>query len=332
MTDTAARLLRLLGLLQARPVWSGAALAGRLEVTERSVRRDIERLRTLGYPVESAHGRGGGYRLASGGAMPPLVFDDASAVAVAVGLRLAAGTGIDGLGEDSLRALAVLDQVMPTRLRPVVDALSGSTSVLPRGHETVSPQVLLGLARAVRGRVRVRFDYADRTGAPSTRDVEPYHVVSLHQRWYLMAYDTDRDDWRTFRLDRVDTSSLHVTTFVYPPRPAPEPAAYVRRSVMGTDDEPAARVLIHAPAARVREHIAAGAGTVEDRGDGTCVLSTSARDPEWLAFRLALIPVPVEVIGPESLRDSMRALAGRLSRAADGVKAPGQNPESSDIV
>jgi len=319
MTDTAARLLRLLGLLQARPVWSGAELAVRLEVTERSVRRDVDRLRTLGYLVESTHGRGGGYRLTSGGAMPPLVFDDASAVAVAVGLRLAAGTGIDGLGEDSLRALTVLDQVMPKRLRPVVDALSGSTSVLPRGQETVSPQVLLGLARAARGRMRVRFDYADRTGARSRRDVEPYHVVSLNQRWYLMAHDTDRDDWRTFRLDRVEPESLHVTTFGFPARTAPEPTAYIRQSVMGTDDELTARVRIHSPAGRVRERIPTGAGRVEDRGDGTCVLVTSARDPEWLAFRLASFRVPVEVIEPASLRETMRGLADRLNAAAGGA-------------
>lgn len=318
MNDTAARLLRLLGLLQARPVWSGAELAGRLEVTQRSVRRDVERLRTLGYLVESEHGRGGGYRLASGGAMPPLVFDDASAVAVAVGLRLAAGTGIDGLGEDSLRALAVLDQVMPTRLRPVIDALSGSTSVLPRGRETVSPQVLLGLARAARGRVRVRFEYADRTGTRSMRDVEPYHVVSLNQRWYLMAHDTDRDDWRTFRLDRVAKESLHVTTFGFPPRTAPEPAAYIRRSVMGTDDEPTARIRIHSPAAQVRDRVPAGAGSVEDRGDGTCVLVTSARDPEWLGFRLASFRMPVEVLGPPSLRRALRGIAQRLDQAAGG--------------
>ncbi len=321
MTDTAARLLRLLGLLQARPLWSGAALAARLEVTDRSVRRDIERLRTLGYPVESTQGHGGGYRLSPGAAMPPLVFDDASAVAVAVGLRLAAGTGIDGLGEDSLRALTVLDQVLPKRLRPVVDALSGSTSVLPRGRETVSPQVLLGLARAARGRVRVRFEYADRTGARSARDVEPYHVVSLHQRWYLMAHDTDRDDWRTFRLDRVDAASLHVTTFGFTPREAPDPTAYIQRSVMGTDDDLTARVRIHLPAERVRERVPAGAGIVDEDGDGACVLTTSAREPEWLAFRLAGFHAPFEVLEPETLRSALRVMADRLAAATGPASA-----------
>ncbi|QDQ97574.1 helix-turn-helix transcriptional regulator [Tomitella fengzijianii] len=316
MSDTAARLLRLLGLLQARPYWSGAELARRLEVTDRSVRRDIDRLRGLGYPVESAHGRGGGYRLASGSAMPPLVFDDASAVAVAVGLRLAAGTGIEGLGEDSLRALTVLDQVMPARLRPVVSALAGSTSALPRGPETVRPEVLLGLARGARTKVRVRFSYQDRTGAASERDVEPYHVVSMHQRWYLMAYDLARDDWRTFRLDRVTADSLYTTTFTFAPRPAPDPGAYIRQSVLGGRDEVRARVRVGLSADAVRRVVPQHAATVEDEAPGQSVLTTSTGDLAWLAFQLSTFEAPVEVLEPESLRATMRTMAARLRAAA----------------
>ncbi|GAA4815480.1 helix-turn-helix transcriptional regulator [Tomitella cavernea] len=316
MTDTAARLLRLLGLLQARPYWSGAELARRLEVTDRTVRRDIDRLRGLGYPVESAHGRGGGYRLASGSAMPPLVFDDASAVAVAVGLRLAAGTGIDGLGEDSLRALTVFDQVMPARLRPVVSALSGSTSVLPRGPETVRPEVLLGFARGARAKVRMRFAYQDRTGAETERDVEPCHVVSLHQRWYLMAFDTGRGDWRTFRLDRVSADSLYTTTFGFTPRPVPDPDEYIRKSVTGGGDEVVARVRVGLPGGAVRRVVPSHAGTVDDDGPQRCLLTTHTRDLPWLAFQLSAFAAPVEVLEPESLRETMRTMAARLSAAA----------------
>lgn len=322
MADTAARLLRLLGLLQARPDWSGAELAARLEITDRSVRRDIERLRSLGYPVESTHGHGGGYRLASGRSLPPLVFDDASAVAVAVALRMAAGTGIDGLGEDALRAMAVLDQVMPAHLREVVAALSGTTSVLPRGRDRVSADVLLGLAQAARRHVRVRFGYSDKTGAASERSAEPYHVVSLNQRWYLMAFDLDRDDWRTFRLDRLVDGTLHQTTFTFRPREAPDPAEYVRQSVFGgADSAKSARIRIHMPAEQLRHMISEGAGTITADGGFCSILTTRSDDLEWIAFRLTSFTVPVEVLEPDELRATMTRMADRLAAAA-GTQLP----------
>lgn len=317
MTDTAGRLLTMLGLLQSGRSRSGRELAHRLSVTDRCVRRDIERLRALGYPIESANGREGGYRLTSGRTLPPLVFDDASAVAVAVALRIAAGTGVDGLGEHALRALAVIDQVLPKHLRADVTALTASTSALPRGSETVDPAVLLELARAVHREVRVRFAYRDKSGAATDRDVEPRHVVSMHGRWYLMAYDLRRDDWRTFRLDRVEEPSLHVTTFASQPRHAPDPAEYIRASIHRTDTPRDARIRVGMPASELRPRIPDYAGTVAADGPCRCVLTARAEDPEWLAFHLARLDVPIAVLEPESLRAVMLRMARKLERAAE---------------
>lgn len=205
MLETSARLLRLLSLLQAHRDWSGADLADRLGVTPRTVRRDVDRLRELGYPVNASPGTGGGYQLGAGAELPPLLLDDDEAVAVAVGLRTAAGQGIEGIGETSVRALAKLEQVLPNRLRRRVSALNAFTVPMLRGSgpSAVDPAVLTELANACRDCERLRFEYLDHGGSPTRRTVEPHRLVCTEHRWYLVAWDVDRDDWRTFRVDRI---------------------------------------------------------------------------------------------------------------------------------
>jgi len=212
MLETSARLLRLLSLLQSRRDWPGAELAERLGVTTRTVRRDVDRLRDLGYPVESATGTAGGYRLGVGAALPPLLLDDDEAVAVAVGLRAAATGTVTGIEETSLRALAKLEQVLPSRLRHRVGAMQSAILPLTGPGPTVDPDLLTAACQAHEG---VRFGYQQ-----NTRRVEPYRLVHTGRRWYLLAFDLDRDDWRTFRVDRIDSAPLPGPRFT----PRPEPA------------------------------------------------------------------------------------------------------------
>ena len=228
MTQT-SRVLRLIGLLQSRPTWTGPELADRLGVTTRTVRRDVDRLRALGYPVRAGQGVGGGYQLGSGAALPPLLLDDEEAVAVAVSLRLAAGGTVAGLGEPAMRTLGKLDQVLPARLRASVEAVSEATVTLGRRDQLVEGAVVALLARAARGCREVRFDYAAASGEQSSRRAEPYRLVATTSRWYLLAWDLDRADWRSFRLDRM--SEVRETTFGFRPREAPDAAEHIRESL-----------------------------------------------------------------------------------------------------
>lgn len=233
MLETSARLLRLLSLLQAHREWSGAALADRLGVTPRTVRRDVDRLRELGYPVNASPGTGGGYQLGVGAELPPLLLDDDEAVAVAVGLRTAAGQGIEGIGETSVRALTKLEQVLPHRLRRRVGALNAFTVPMLRGPQpsAVDPAVLTDLAAACRDSERLRFEYRDHGGSSTRRTVEPHRLVCTERRWYLVAWDVDRDDWRTFRADRVTPKPPHGPRFTPRQPPADDLAAYVSKGV-----------------------------------------------------------------------------------------------------
>ncbi|MEE1739078.1 transcriptional regulator [Streptomyces sp. BE147] len=220
MTDTSARLLNLLSLLQTPREWPGSELAERLDVSARTIRRDIDRLRELGYPVEASRGSVGGYRLVAGAAMPPLLLDDEEAVAIAVGLRAGAGHAIEGVDEASVRALAKLEQVLPARLRHRVSALQHATVPLTRGDGSlIDPQTLTTLASAATGQERLRFTYRKGDGTETKRQVEPYRLVSTGRRWYLVAYDLQREDWRTFRVDRVSEPFATGARFV--PRPLP---------------------------------------------------------------------------------------------------------------
>ena len=203
MSETSSRLLTLLSLLQARRDWAGGELADRLEVSRRTIRRDVERLRKLGYPIESLAGPAGGYRLEAGTAMPPLLLDDEEAVAIAVGLRTAAGASVAGIEDASLRALVKLEQVLPSRLRPRLRALQGAETMFRTGGPMVDPQCLTVVGSACRESERIRFAYRDREGNESRRDVDPHTLVSTGRRWYLVAWDHGREDWRTFRVDRI---------------------------------------------------------------------------------------------------------------------------------
>src|SRR5262245_51871283 len=255
MLETSARLLRLLSLLQGRRDWTSAELATRLGVTTRTIRNDVDRLRGLGYPVDARPGVTGGYRLGTGGALPPLLLDDEEAVAVAVGLRTAASGSIAGIEETSVRALTKLQQVLPARLRHRVTAFQAALSV-PSPGPRVDPDVLTVIAGACRDHERLRFDYRSQSGEASRRSVEPYRLVNDRRRWYLVAWDTERDDWRTFRVDRVEPRTPTGPRFT--PRALPpdeEIAARVARGVGEATWRYRARVIVHAPAAHVRDRL-----------------------------------------------------------------------------
>ncbi|MET8156286.1 YafY family protein [Sphaerisporangium sp. NPDC005289] len=312
---TTERVLRLLGLLQRRPSWTASELAAELEVTDRSVRRDVERLRALGYPVHATAGVGGGYRLGAGTRLPPLLLDDEEAIATAVCLRLESGGTVAGAGEAALRALAKLDQVMPPRLRAEVRAVYGATATMAVPEVAIDAELLVTLARACRDAVRVRFGYTGRDGGERERTVEPVRMVSTGRRWYLMAWDVDRDDWRTFRLDRM--REVAATTWRFRPREHPDPVAYVQRSVTGAPYRYVARVRVHAMPDQVRRLVPPQVGRVEDDRDGWCLLVTGGDDLDRLALHVAWLGFEVEVLEPVELREAAAALARRLTAMAE---------------
>ncbi|MEU0073636.1 YafY family protein [Streptomyces sp. NPDC006332] len=326
-TDTPARLLQLLSLLQTPREWPGGELSERLGVSRRTVRRDIDRLRELGYPVQATKGADGGYRLVAGTAMPPLVLDDEEAVAIAVGLRAGAGHALEGVDEASVRALAKLEQVLPSRLRHRVATLQAATTPLTSGDgASIAPETLTVMASTVAGRERLRFAYRARDGADSRRVVEPYRLVSTGRRWYLVAYDLERDDWRTFRVDRV--SSPFATGARFTPRELPTGSAaeYLRQSVYQRQEMYAFTVTFDAPAEAVAARLPGWLGAVPEVIDPKrCRLRASAREPvEWLAVRLAMLGFDFTVQEPEELVRCVGELGGRLVRAGGtGRTEPG---------
>lgn len=313
MGETTQRVLRLLDLLQSRSVWTGPELAARLGVTTRSIRRDVERLRELGYPVEATQGVGGGYRLGAGRALPPLLLSDDEAVAVAVSLRLAAGGTVAGASEAALRALAKLDQVLPARLRSEVAAIQAATDTLGAPREEIDGEVLLTLAKGCRDLVRVRFGYTARGGAVTERTVEPVRLVATGRRWYLMAFDLERDDWRTFRLDRM--TGVTATTWRFRRREHPDPVAFVGRSV-ASPYPVTARVRVLASYDDVTARVSATSAHVTDLGDGSCLLEAGGDHLDSIAFHLAWLGLELEVQDPPELREAFARLAGRAGRAA----------------
>lgn len=315
MSDTTARVLQLLGLLQSRPVWTGPELASRLGVTTRSVRRDVDRLRELGYPVHASHGIGGGYQLGAGKALPPLLLDSEEAVAVAVCLRLAAGGTVAGVGEAALRTMTKLDQVLPAALRAEVSAVQDATVTLDFRPIEVDPDILLVLARAIRESVQARFSYVARDGAATERRIEPYRMVATGRRWYLMAYDLDRDDWRSFRLDRI--GEARTSTFTFTPREAPDPEEYIRRS-MGSAWPVSASVLLKASLAQVREQVGSYAD-VEAVDEHTTRMTAGSQRMEEIAWWLLRMPFELEVEQPAELRDAFEQLSRRAASFADGT-------------
>ncbi|MDT0609192.1 helix-turn-helix transcriptional regulator [Streptomyces lancefieldiae] len=330
MQKTSARLLSLLSLLQARRDWPGALLAERLAISPRTLRRDIDRLRELGYPVVAFKGPDGGYRLDAGTQLPPLLFDDEQAVALAVALRTATTTGA-GIEDGAARALTTLRQVMPTRLRHRIDALQ-VTAVersAPRPQSQADSGVLMALSAAVHAREVLRFDYASPRAAQAGDDaevpprrVQPHHLVTHGGRWYLVAWDLDRDDWRVFRADRITPRTPTGPRFTPRELPGEDVAAFVTGRFRGSGHSPdwpcLGEVVLRLPASAVLPH--APAGTVEELGPDRCRLTLGSWSWPALAAAVGVFDSDIEVIGPPALKDAFARLAHRYARAA-GQKA-----------
>jgi predicted DNA-binding transcriptional regulator YafY len=315
MANPSTRMLQLLSLLQTHRYWPGSELADRLEVSERTLRRDVERLRELGYPVDASRGVAGGYQLQAGKALPPLLLDDEEAVAIAIGLRTAAGAAVAGIAESSVRALTKLIQVLPPGLRRRVDALQAYTvptftSVGP----TVDAVALTVIAQACRDDERLTFTYTKRDGGESTRLIEPHRLVAMGRRWYLVAWDMDRHDWRTFRVDRL--ASVASTGARFRPRelPAQDAAAFVRRGLSSMPTRHQVVVTVRTPAANV-ERIVRHYATVEAVDDESCRLLMNVDTFEWPAMVLAVVGADFDVVEPAELRDYLRSAGERLVRA-----------------
>ncbi len=318
---TSARLLRLLSLLQTPRDWTGMELADRLEVSPRTIRNDIDRLRALGYPVRATRGSIGGYRLEAGATLPPLLLDDEEAVAVAIGLRTATGGAVTGIEETSLRALAKLEQVLPPRLRSRVNTLQTVTlHIRHRSGPTVDPAVLTELAGACRDHRGLRFDYADRRGEPTQRRVEPYRLVNWDQRWYLVAWDTDRGDWRTFRVDRIRPGRSIGPRFVPRALSDADVEGLMSRGARAISRRFQARITVHTSAADLAGRIGPWVGTVTAVDDTSCLLDTGADSLESLAAYLGLMGVDFSVDGQPELAAAIQALAGRYVRATVGAR------------
>ncbi|MBC6459660.1 helix-turn-helix transcriptional regulator [Actinomadura sp. HBU206391] len=317
MVETSARLLRLLALLQTPRDWTGTELAERLGVSGRTIRADVERLRSLGYPVPATRGSAGGYRLGAGASLPPLLLDDDEAVAVAVGLRTAAGGVIAGNAEASLRALAKLEQVMPSRLRHRVNTLQTYTVLVPSDQPgpTVDPEVLTTLAATCRAHKRLRFDYTTHAGDAVRREIEPYRLVTWGRRWYLLAFDLERADWRTFRVDRLTPRVPTGPRFTPRELPDDDVVGYVSSRVSAAAWRYRARVTVHAPAEVVADRISAAVGTVEAIDADTCVLHTGADTVETLAVYLGMLNADFHVTEPPELVAHLRTLAARYAAA-----------------
>src|SRR5262245_25640058 len=315
--STSSRLLRLLSLLQTPRDWTGAELASRLEVSPRTVRNDIERLRDLGYPVHATRGSIGGYRLEAGTSMPPLLLEDDEAVAVALAMRTATVGAVEGLEESSLRALAKLEQVLPPRLRRQVATVQSVTMQVRRGRPgpTVDPAMRSELARLARERFQVRFDYSDRKQAGSARRAEPYRLVNAGQRWYLVAWDLDRADWRTFRVDRMRPGISAGARFTARPLSDAEAEALVARGVPPEARQHQARVVVQAPASYLLERFGPWIGTVEPIGETSSVIHTGSDSAEHLAAWLGMLGEDFRVTEPPELVEQVRALATRYASA-----------------
>jgi predicted DNA-binding transcriptional regulator YafY len=313
VVETSARLLRLLSLLQARPEWTGAELADRLEVTPRTLRRDVAKLRSLGYPVYAEPGVAGGYRLGSGAALPPLLLDDDEAVAVALSLRTAASHSVSGAGEAGVRALAKLEQVLPARLRERASAIGQATVPLTGPAPTVDAEVLMTIASACRRCERLEFGYRSHEGQQTARRVEPHRLVQAGYRWYLVARDLDRGDWRTFRADRIEAPRSTGVRFVADD--PPDAAAFVARSVTTSPYRYQARILVHAPAAAVATLVPPSSGLLEPAGDGRCLLTIGSDSLDAMAFHTAMMGFDFTVLEPAELTVRLQDLARRLARA-----------------
>jgi predicted DNA-binding transcriptional regulator YafY len=313
--DTSARLLRLLALLQARRFWTGSDLAERLEVTERTVRRDVDRLRSLGYPVDGTAGVAGGYHLGAGARMPPLLLEDDEALAVTLGLGTAVTSAVSGIDDAALRALVKLEQVLPSRLRRRVTALKDAITPLERERPAVDAALLAEMASACRDHQQLQFRYTPVRSEPSERNVEPQGLVHSGGRWYLVAWDLARNDWRTFRVDRI-TDGVRVGARCLP-RHGPEGGIrdYVSRSLAVEPYPQKAAVMLAAPMQVIARTISPAAGMLEPVDECRCMLRTGGGSLESLAVWLLHIGVDFEVLEPPELVTHVRALYERIGRA-----------------
>ncbi len=317
MAATSARTLRLLSLLQHHRFWPGPELAGRLEVSARTLRRDVDRLRELGYPVESTRGIEGGYQLAAGATLPPLVLDNDEAIALVVGLHAAAHSGVADVAEPSLRALTKVVQMLPARLQRDAEALRSMTvSAQPSAAgAAVASDTLSVIAQACRDSVRLRFGYAARDGAASERTVEPYRLVTLGRRWYLVAYDMDRTEWRTFRADRMSAPDPSRNAFTPRPLPADDLVSYVQAGIAQLFTAHQVEIEVSANAERVQDVVGRW-GTVTELGVGRCRLAMTTEYLDWLVVLLGTIDADFEVITPPALADLVARIGRRFSAAA----------------
>jgi predicted DNA-binding transcriptional regulator YafY len=320
MSSPAGRLLDLLSLLQSRPRWNAAELAERLHTTERTVRRDVARLRDLGYPVDAELGRAGGYQLGAGGALPPLLLSDDEAVAVAVGLRAAATTGgVVGYEDAAVAALAKLEQVLPARLRDRVLSLNTAAVVVRSGTDgnvQIDPELLLLLAQACRRAERAHFGYLDRAGNATERRVEPYRLVNVEHRWYLVAHDLDRSDWRTFRLDRMSDAVL--TGHRFERGEEPDAGELVTEGMALAGYRWRAELVLHAGLEQASWDVPRTIGFLEPIDDERTLLRLGADSLEWIARLVAGLPFDAEVVSPKELRAALRAHARRLAQQHRG--------------
>jgi predicted DNA-binding transcriptional regulator YafY len=314
MLETSARLLRLLSLFQGRRYWSGCDLANRLEITSRTLRRDVDKLRTLGYPIHSTSGAEGGYQLGAGATMPPLLLDDEEAVAVALGLRCAAAAAVEGVEEASMRALSKIEQILPSRLGRRVAALQ-TVVVMPTGRESsVNARTLSIIAGACRDGEVLRFRYQDHSGTASSRSVEPHRLVSTGRRWYLVAWDSDRKDWRTFRVDRVQPRLTTGPRVAPRDPPARDLGTYVARGVWHAPPC-RARIKLLASAQVVAERLPPCIGLIEPIDEQSCFFDMGASTFESLAMYLVLLGVDFELKEPLELVEQVRRLRDRYQRA-----------------
>lgn len=314
--DTTSRMLRLLSLLQTHRFWRGSELAERLEVSARTLRRDVDRLRALGYTVHARRGADGGYQLEAGSSLPPLLLDDEEAVAIAVGLRTATAGPLTGIEEISLQALAKLEHILPPRLRSRIKALSTTIVPMIGSGPNIDPATLATIAQACRDQARIRFSYRRRDGVEGERRVEPHRVVSAGRRWYLVAWDVQRDDWRTFRVDRLHSVATTGWRFESRALPVADAAVFVREAIAAMPARYNATVTLHAPIEDVRRRMRhLGDSPLERIDDQRCLLRTKGDSLEWLVASLTLLGVDFEVHEPPELVEHIRTLSARLAAA-----------------
>ncbi|WP_214323676.1 helix-turn-helix transcriptional regulator [Nonomuraea sediminis] len=330
MANTSSRTLTLLSLLQTHRHWSGADLADRLGVSERTLRRDVDRLRELGYPVQASRGTDGGYQLAPGAVLPPLLLDDEEGVALAVGMGDAAQSGIAGMEEAAVRALTKVVQVLPTRLRARVNAVRAMTvSATPAGP-VVPAEVLTAIAQSCRDQERLCFHYTARGGSQTEREVEPHRLVALGGRWYLVAYDLARHDWRSFRLDRLTQPRNIGARFRQRPLPGGDAAAFVRASAQIPRAHTVV-VLVHAPAEHIRRMVGQW-GVIEPVDGDRCRLTMVSTSLDWPTQALGNVGAEFDVIEPPEFVDHLRDWGTRFLNAVGRSAAPVEDlspPESS---